>query len=128
NTIAATKPNTEVTFSIFRDGKNQTATVKVGEQPEDMASLRGRHGNQNPENGDEAAPATASAESLGLKFQTLTDDIADKIGLSDTKGAVITSVAPNSVAARKGLRPGDVITKVGAATVTTANEANKAIS
>jgi serine protease Do len=129
NAIAATKPNTEDAFVVSRDGKETTATVKIGEQPADLASIRNGQHNGNQENGEENSPAaTASAESLGLKFQTLTDELADKIGVTDVKGAVITNVAPNSVAAKKGLRPGDVITRVGSTTVTTAAEANNAIS
>ncbi len=50
---------------------------------------------------------------LGVQVQRVTPDIAESLGMSDTNGALVTSVAPNSPAAAAGLRQGDVITRFG---------------
>ena len=49
-------------------------------------------------------------ESLGFSVSALTPPVRDKFGMDEqVKGVVITEVAPNSDAAEKGIRPGDVI-------------------
>ncbi|OIR06261.1 putative periplasmic serine endoprotease DegP-like precursor [mine drainage metagenome] len=47
---------------------------------------------------------------LGVRIQTVTDDIADSLGLKDAKGALVASVSPGGPAAKAGLKAGDVIT------------------
>ena len=39
NTVAMTPPGSDIVMSVFRDGKNQDVTVKLGEQPEDAMAL-----------------------------------------------------------------------------------------
>jgi S1-C subfamily serine protease len=50
---------------------------------------------------ERAAPeGPVSGSKLGLQLQTLTPELAERLGLErGSKGAVITSVAPGSVAA-----------------------------
>jgi serine protease Do len=124
NTIAMTPPGKEVKFTVTRSGKEEEIAVKLGEQPDDQSEIamagHGRHGDQNSD--------TASAESLGLKFSDVTDELANKYGLSDTKGAVVTNVDPNSPAAAAGVNVGDLITKVGSTAVDDASSAADAIS
>jgi Do/DeqQ family serine protease len=49
---------------------------------------------------------------LGAKLQAVTPDIADSMGLKRPTGALIANVAPNSPAARAGLKAGDLIVSV----------------
>ena len=49
---------------------------------------------------------------LGAKLQTVTADIADSMGLKRPTGALVANVAPNSPAARAGLKAGDLIVSV----------------
>jgi len=46
---------------------------------------------------------------LGVTVQTVTSDLADSLGLKQTHGAVVSSVAPGSAAERAGVKRGDVI-------------------
>jgi serine protease Do len=46
---------------------------------------------------------------LGVQIQTLTDTLAESMKLPDTRGALVTSVTPDSPAARAGIEVGDVI-------------------
>jgi serine protease Do len=46
---------------------------------------------------------------LGVRIQTMTDEIADSLGLKRPEGALVASVTPDSPAAKAGIEPGDVI-------------------
>ncbi|MCW2236439.1 DegQ family serine endoprotease [Azospirillum canadense] len=46
---------------------------------------------------------------LGVKIQEVSPDIADTVGLSQSKGALVAEVTPGSPAAKAGLHQGDVI-------------------
>ena len=124
NTIAMTPPNSDVVMKVFRDGKDLDVTVKVAEQPEDaMASLGGKGLRRTPDS------AEATTEAMGMKLTTLTDELAEKAGLTDvTNGALVTAVTPRTPAARGGLRAGDLITKVDKQPVTNAKEAVDALA
>ncbi len=48
---------------------------------------------------------------LGVQVQRVTPDIADSLGMPDPKGALVTSVSPDSPAGKGGVRQGDIITR-----------------
>jgi len=49
---------------------------------------------------------------LGVYIQDLTPELAKALGVRQDRGAVVTQVAPNSPAAKAGLKTGDVVTQV----------------
>jgi Do/DeqQ family serine protease len=49
---------------------------------------------------------------LGAKLQAVTTEIAENLGVPRPAGALVSSVPPNSPAARAGLKPGDVIVSI----------------
>lgn len=124
NSIAATAPNTEVKFKIWRDSKTAEVSVKLGEQPEDlMASIGKGNGPASPGN---VAPSTS--ETLGMTLATPDDQLIQRYGLNDREGALVTKVQPRSQAAKAGIQPGDLITKVGGQKVSGAKDASDAIA
>src|SRR5205823_486833 len=126
NMVAAAKPGDEMTFTVAREGKTQDAKLKIGEQPEDMTAL-GPHRNNDrgkvePDNN---ASGGNSTEALGLRLTTPSDEMLNRFGLADLDskgGALVTSVTPHSLAAKAGLQPGDLITRIGNKTVTNAED------
>ena len=46
---------------------------------------------------------------LGVRIQTVTEDIAEGLGLTEADGALVADVVPNSPAAKAGIEIGDVI-------------------
>jgi len=58
------------------------------------------------------ATGKATHARLGVSIQPLNQDLAESFGLDRPDGALVSTVAPNSAAAKAGLKSGDVITKV----------------
>jgi serine protease Do len=55
---------------------------------------------------------------LGVKIQSVTDDIAETLSLPQNTGALVAAVTPNSPASKAGLESGDVILKFDGKDVT----------
>lgn len=121
NQIAATTPNSDIKLHIFREGKEQDITLKLGEQPDTvkLAGLPGKiEGN---------ADADTNSH-LGLKFSDPSPTLLKQWDLADVKeGAVVTSVDRNSAAGRSGLSAGDVVTRVGRTPVKNAADLTEAL-
>jgi Do/DeqQ family serine protease len=58
---------------------------------------------------------------LGVTVQGITSDIAQSLGLTEVKGALVSAVTKDSPAGRAGLERGDVIVSVDGQTVTDGN-------
>ncbi len=60
----------------------------------------------------------------------MTDELAQKFNLGDDQktGALVTGVEPHSLAAKAGIAPGDVITKVAGKKVANSADAAAALS
>jgi serine protease Do len=116
NKVATLKPGETYAFQIFRNGKRDTKKVTITEQPEDMWAAFGGED-------DKPAKDRAPAEKLGLTVETLTPDLARKVGYdSDVRGVLISEVAPNSNAAENGIRPGQLVLEVQGKRVETVKE------
>jgi serine protease Do len=99
NRIAAMPPGREVKLTVFRDGKTVEETVKLAEQPDDVTVARG--------------PMAPARGGIGVMATNPTADELVAMGLDgDQKGALVKQVAPGSIAARSGIQPGDLITRV----------------
>jgi serine protease Do len=123
--IAKTAPGDEVNLKVFRDGKTQDVTIKIGEQPENLSmdTLRDGHHAGSP-----APDSTTNLHDLGMRLSDLSDEQAQSMGLQNVQGALIVHVQANSAAARAGLTAGDIITRVRNTHVANAEEAQNALS
>lgn len=48
---------------------------------------------------------------LGVKIQSVTEEIAESVGVKENTGAMVSSVTPNGPAAKAGIEAGDVVLK-----------------
>lgn len=112
--VAESPVGKEVDIVIVRKGVEQTVKVTLG-RLEDGEKL-----------GDAAAadqtqpdvPAAETATVLGMTIEELDDAGREKFGIGkDVSGVVVTAVAPDSVAAERGVAVGDVITEIAQETV-----------
>lgn len=56
---------------------------------------------------------------LGVKIQSISEDIAESLGVPENTGALVSGVTPDSPAAKAGFETGDVIIKFDGKAVTT---------
>lgn len=106
---------TRIPLEIIRNGQRRNVTVQVAERPNDQELARLNGIEVEGEEGEEGTGTTRSADarSLGMTLQTLTPELARQGGLrGQVSGVVITQIDPNSDAAQKGLRAGDIILSV----------------
>jgi serine protease Do len=102
NLVAETVVGQQVAVVIIRDKREKKLTVKIDEQPKDIAAG----------GGGSAAPSESEVLS-GLEVRQLTPDLADQLNLPhSTTGVVITNVENGSLAEEAGVRAGDVITEI----------------
>lgn len=59
---------------------------------------------------------------LGIGIQQLNDDLAEKLGVEDVKGVLISDVFEGDPGFEAGLKPGDIITSVNGETLLTPND------
>jgi len=111
NRIAAVTPGTKVKLLIYRNGKEQTVTVSVGE----LSDTSSR------------AEAPELSKKLGLTVQNLTEDMSRYYGLRSNEGVVVSSVASDGLAFRAGIRPGTIILSVNLTKVHSVDEFHKAL-
>ncbi len=65
---------------------------------------------------------------IGVGTQELTGSLAEKLGLKDTRGALLAEVLHDSPAEQAGLRPGDVVVGWDKQTIANANDLRIAIA
>jgi serine protease Do len=105
--VADTDVGKEVPVVLWRDGKEVTVQTTLAERPPD-AQLASADATKPV---DVTKPTDISG--LGLKVAPVSQELKDKFQLQDgQKGVVITDVSPNTPAADRGLKPGDVIMEV----------------
>jgi len=119
NAVAVEAPGAKINLTVFRDGKTEEVSVKLGQQPSDLNSLASMNGGPAESN---------SVGRLGVKLENLNSDLAQQYGLSNGAGVVVTSVDPNSTAAQAGISEGDEITAINGHEVHTAADAQKAMA
>jgi serine protease Do len=106
----------------------QDVKLKVAEQPADVLAAATGHGEESGEQSG-GAQASSAASNFGLQLQTLNADLAQRLRMQNAPdaGAVVTRVDPRSIAARAGIRPGDVITEINGQKITSAADASGAL-
>jgi serine protease Do len=120
--VTATKPGTTVPLRVVRDKQERTINITVDEL--DLESESGRTARSSG-GGRETLQEPATTRGFGMTLENLTPELARRLRLETERGAVITDVEQDSPAARRGLRPGDVIVRVGSAVISTATDAQR---
>ncbi len=104
--VGTKSPNASVAVTVLRDGRSQTLTARVSTLP----------GDANPGQGTVVGQGALA----GLQGVALNPALADRLGGDPfTSGVVVTGLQRNSVPARIGLRPNDLVVQMDGRAVTT---------
>ena len=111
--IGATPPGTQVELGVLRDGEEKTIIVVLEQLTEEVLAAHSSkpHG----------------TEELGMRVQNLTPELSRQLGYEEMSGVVITDVLRGSEAARRGLRPRDLVQEVNRRPVKTVSDFEEAI-
>ena len=115
NVVGNTTAGKKVSVVVFRDGAEKILNVTLGRREDAERAAN------NTSTLDPAKPK--KDETLGVTLGVITDDLRSSIGLDkDVSGVVILGVNEASDAFEKGLRKGDVISKVNQQSVSTLDD------
>lgn len=107
--VAETDIGIDVDVEVWRNGKMVSTTVRVGELDEEQASAP----QPNGKNEDAGKSEELAITSLGVTLSRVDSVTRKRYKLKDSaKGVVVVKVEPESAAAEKGIKPGDVIVEV----------------
>lgn len=96
--VAATPIDKKVKLSVFRDGKKQDVYLVVGKLKDGSS--------------DEGSANRNESEKIGITVEELTKQTADRFGIRDSKGIVVSEVKPGSAAEDAGVVPGSIIIEI----------------
>ncbi len=97
--IANLPPGYKLKVKLVRDGSNKNFTVTLGKRGEEQTVAA-----------VEPEEEVSTAEALGVRVASITNDTRERFRLSDgVSGVVVTAVKPGSPAERAGLQPGVVV-------------------
>jgi serine protease Do len=124
NEIRARNLGTAVTLDVVRPESSEKSTrlqVKLQTEgwPDEAAPVAARQA-RKPE-------ANTPPVGLGLVVQPLTKDLAKKHGVDLLDAVIVTAVEPDSVAAERRFRPGDIITEVNGVPVASPKQFREAL-
>jgi len=116
--VADTPVGRTASVKFVRDGRVQSASIRLGERPSTS-------GESEP--GDKDDP-DEDAGKLGISISPVTAEIARELKLKVATGVAISNVQPDSPAAEAGLQRGDVIHRVNRTPVSTRQDYLRALS
>jgi S1-C subfamily serine protease len=97
-----------IELAFFRDGKCHRIEITAASFPPELA-------------------ISLAFDRLGFRVKELTSALANKFGLTETKGVVIVDIQKGSQAEKIGLEPSDLVRGVNDATITSEEDFKEAI-
>lgn len=102
--VAETPVGKNVEVEIWRNGTKLTLGVTLGEFPEEPRAIAAKPGSER----------ALRVAALGLLLSPSTPELRERFNLSDeVQGVIVIEVEDGGAAAEKGIKPGDIIRKVG---------------
>jgi len=96
--VAATPIDKKVRILIYRDGAKQDISLVVGKL--------------NDKDGEPGSDSSKENDKIGVTVEEIKKDLADRLGLRDSKGLVITEVKPGTSAEEAGVAVGSIVIEI----------------
>lgn len=127
--VAETQIGKKVIVELWRNQTKVPLEVEVIEMPEETPNEPAAKNNEEYYESLNADDEDGMIEELDIRFSEITPEMIDKYSLpTDAQGVVITEIRLGSDAEKKGLRNGDVITKIDKKDVFTLNDVRKFVN
>lgn len=103
---------------VLRNGKTRKIKVEVGKRPaeDETAGTEGSNRRNAPAQSD-----------LGIRVTEITPNLANRYGLTETEGVIVSQLAQNGKAAAAGLESGDIIKEINHEVIKTVEDYNEAL-
>jgi len=112
--VAQKSPGDKMSIKLIRNGKEKKIEVTLGEREAEEIEV--------------ASSEPGEFKNLGLSVQSLTKEIAEKMGYEGEGGVVVSQVEPYSPAYEAGIRNGDIILEVNREPVKSVRDFRKKVS
>lgn len=123
--VAETPVDKTVQVEVWRQNRIVTLDVRLGELEDEPQQASATPGGRQP---GQAPQGQNQPLILGMTLSAVTPELRARFNLDErVRGVVVTAVAPGTVAAERGIRPGDVIVEVAQGEVTTPQQAQERI-
>jgi len=96
--IADLGVNDTATIEVFRGGRTKTFKVKIAKRDEDKLVSK--------------SPESPAKDELGLKVADLSEEIANRLNLTEDEGVIVIEVASGSQGDKAGIEVGDIIKEI----------------
>jgi serine protease Do len=115
--VAGLRVGEKASFMVLRDGAKRNLTATIEKRDADKLAA------------DDKAPSSAEPSSLGLTLAPINPALRQQHDLGDNvSGVFVSAVDPNSEAASKGIKSGDVIKRVGNRQVRAPSDISRAVA
>jgi serine protease Do len=120
--VVATKPDTTVPVTVFRDKQRKTFNVTIEELDLEAEQSVGRR----PRGG--ADPGAPTPTDFGMQLEPITPEITRQLDLPRGRGgAIVGDVDRGSAAFNAGVQPGDVVLEVNRQPVDNVSQITRAL-
>ena len=118
--VSTSAPDATASVAVWRNGKRQEVSVKIGEAPENPRTASARSSEPLGED---------RAEALGMRFASLTPELRREMRIGrDVRGVAITGIESGSPADSFGVARGDVLVSINQEPVSNPEEAAEKLS
>jgi serine protease Do len=124
NMVVATKPGTTVPVTVYRDNQRKTLNITPGELDLEAEANGGRP----PRRADSTQPDDQTASDFGMQLEAITPEAARQLEIPRGRGgAIVADIDRDSIAARAGVQPNDVILEVNRQPVSNVSQVTRAL-
>ena len=110
-----------VSLRVLRDGRSLSLEVRIARRSDDRDEAAAEDGEEGP------SVRESGKARIGVQVQDITKELAERLGIEDAAGALVTEVVDGSPAERAGIERGDVIVEVNRQSVGDAAAFAKAV-